>query len=733
MSAALLCCETLQAQNIVPQPARISMRAGTFAIRGTTTIGCGDAETEPSRRLASRLGMRPESIVRADADYSYNRDRIYLKIDTALRLPAEGYRLSCTSDRVTITGRDYNGLLYGIRTLMQLMPPEVYSGKAVAVSLPCVEIADWPELGYRGVMLDVARTFQPLPVIKRYVDILSCHKINTLHLHLANDEGWRVEIKSHPGLASEGGFRGGDSPVRPIYGAWDRKYGGYYTQDELRELAAYASERGITVVPEIDLPGHSRAAARVYPEILCSYPAAGKYDGRNVWCAAKEDNYGFLSDIIGEVCSIFPSEYIHIGGDEVDFSQWLSCPDCRELMRREGLADGKAVQGYFMRRIAGIVESNGRKAAVWNEAAGEGTLPSGSRVYGWQNTDACRKALAAGYPTVVMPAQYFYIDMRQSPSEPGAVWAGPVSTEKLYSFDFGREELEGDITGVEAALWSETLLSQHPDFLWYQSYPRICALSEIGWNASRRTSYEDFDRRMKESHYARLAAMGIAFRLPPPDLERLDKGNMAVYVPFGGCVLESRYRRDDDTTGWRPMNLIEPLHGRPRLMPSYMLHNNLEFPELLVRAVYRRRGVSPAVGVREPKILTPAVKLTASVPENAKYPYSNVSAYKFWTQSRTSAPLSEGDGFIFAFSRPVRCRSMELITGYYYMPARCLIDGRVEISYEEGVFEDCGPLENGRITLWPEHPVRAVRIVAGPSGSGGEAVVIYAPLIRAAR
>ena len=190
------------------------------------------------------------------------------------------------------------------------------------------------------MMLDVARTWMEPAALKRYVDLLSYHGINKLHLHLSDDEGWRIEIRSHPELAAVGGFRGGDSPVRPVYGKWDEKYGGYYTQEQMRELIAYAALRNIEIIPEIDLPGHSRCIASVRPEIRCDYPAdtasTNGYDYRSAWCVAREENYALLEDILGELCALFPSEYIHIGGDEVDAAQWQRCPDCRALMRQRG-------------------------------------------------------------------------------------------------------------------------------------------------------------------------------------------------------------------------------------------------------------------------------------------------------------------------------------------------------------------------------------------------------------
>ncbi|EKC59887.1 beta-hexosaminidase precursor, partial [human gut metagenome] len=262
---------------------------------------------------------------------------------------------------------------------------------------------------------------------------------NKLHIHLVDDEGWRIEIKSHPELAEVGGFRGGDSPIRPVYGKLDEKYGGYYTQDEMREIIRYAAVRNIEMIPEIDLPGHSRTIATLHPEIRCRFTpdttlTAG-YDDRSAWCVAREENYALLEDILGEICDLFPSEYVHVGGDEVDMSQWKRCPDCQALMVREGMDDPHRLEDRFMERMSAILRSHGKRTAVWNEAVRTGNLSRDTRVHGWENTRACLDATAKGYPTIVMPGEYFYFDMRQSPEEAGHNWAGIFDARKVYSFD----------------------------------------------------------------------------------------------------------------------------------------------------------------------------------------------------------------------------------------------------------------------------------------------------------
>jgi hexosaminidase len=453
------------------------------------------------------------------------RTHIYLEIDSQIELPAEGYRLSVTSNEVKITGVDYGGVFNGIQTFLQLLPAEVYNKerdkKGYIWPVESVSIEDYPRFAYRGVMLDVARTFVPKEDVLRFIDNIAYHKINRFHWHLADDEGWRIEIKSYPRLHEVGGFRGGDSPAKPVYGAWGERYGGYYTQDEIREVVAYAATRNVTVIPEIDLPGHSHAAAVAYPEILCDYTpnltSTAGYDNRNVWCVAREENYVMLKAILGEIAGLFPSEVVHLGGDEVETGQWSRCPHCKALMTQQGITKVARLEDIFMERVIGIASESGLRAGVWSEAAESGTIPRSTMVYGWKNTEECRRAAQKGYPTVVMPGRYFYFDMRQSPTEQGHVWAGIVSPQKVYSFDFAdfTKADMSNVVGIEASFFSELLLQNGLDFLDYQMFPRVCALSEVAWTPDSQHSWSDFSRRLTDSHNARMRAAGIKYRTPP--------------------------------------------------------------------------------------------------------------------------------------------------------------------------------------------------------------------------
>lgn len=642
----------------------------------------------------------------------------------ALRLSLDGtmddesYRLTVTPQGVQVVGADYGGVFNGLQTLLQLLPPEVYTGQAtLPLTVDACRIEDAPRFHYRGMMLDVVRTWMDADRVKRHIDLLSHLKINKLHLLLSNDEGWRLEIKSHPELTEIGAWRGGDSPVMPVYGKWDEKYGGFYTQDEMRDLIRYAAVRNVEIIPELDLPGHSRNFARVHPEILCDYtpdlrPTAG-YDYRSVWCASREENYRLLADILGELAALFPSEYLHIGGDEVDMSQWEKCPNCRVLMAREGMADGHALEQYFLGRLTRILEANGKRPAVWNEAIEGGELARSTRVHGWESVKACLDATAAGYRTVVMPGQYFYFDMRQSPHEDGHDWAAIFDVRKTYSFDFARcgftPAQEANVLGVEGAFFSELYVSHNPetpDYLDYMTFPRACALAELGWSEGVR-EWTEFYRRLR-SHYDRMGAQGIRFRLMPPR------------VSYKGGVLTAAVDDDSQLTftvdGAQPQPYTGPIRT--------------ERPELyLFRSSYRS-GRSPEVGAPAYyRTLKPAVKITTSMGESKQFPYARAEEYR--GIARTARTCRKGDWIRYDFAEPLACRELAVRTGNLQLPRFIFTTGYVESSTDGETFERVGELEKGGLTIRrPSKPIRAIRVVSTCEGNGCPFVTVQSPVVK---
>ena len=537
-----------------------------------------------------------------------------------------------------------------------------------------------------------------------------------MHLHLSDDEGWRIEIKSHPELTEIGGFRGGDSPVRPVYGKWSEKYGGYFTQEEMRGLIRYAAERNIEIIPEIDLPGHSRNIASVHPEIRCNYPpdtvSTNGYDYRSAWCVAREANYALLEDILGELCELFPSEYIHVGGDEVEMTQWTRCPDCRALMARLGTDDPRRLQDLFMERTAAILAAHGKRPAVWNEAVRTGAFTKACRVHGWESVKACLDATAKGYRTVVMPGEYFYFDMRQTPREDGHDWAAIFDAKKVYGFDFSgfTPEQMRRVEGLQGAFFSEAYVShepEKPDYLDYMLFPRVCALARIAWSGNGE-GWDAYYKELKREHYVRMAAMGIRFRLFPPRLSykegaftaSADDGSEIFYLTDGSAE-EHRY------TG--PVRTAQP--HRYRFFTRYKTARS---PYAADKSYWRT--------------VTPAVAITTSMGESEKFPYSNAESYR--GLSRTRRACRQQDWILYTFEQPVKCREMYLQTGNRQLPKTIVTTGYAEISYDGTRFEPAGELLMGSIVLHPDRPVKAVRIVSTCDDNGTPYVTIQPPQVK---
>ncbi len=511
------------AQNLIPQPAKVAPREGTFAINPKTVItyqDYPDLADYLNQHIERAYGYRiPVNLTPTQAP-----GRISLACDP--KLGEEAYFLQIAPEEITLRGGSRTGVFYALQTLFQLMSPTVYGPgpgdpNNQPKSLACITIEDAPRYPYRGVMLDISRTFFDKETVLKYLDWMSRHKINKFHWHLSDDDGWRIEIKKYPDLTEKGAWRGPSETTPASYGSGEKRYGGFYTQEDIKEVVRYAAFRGIEVIPEIDLPGHSKAARSAYPEIFCKTPKEpSSLLMRNIWCAGREENYDMIRDILTEVAALFPSPYIHIGGDEVNYRYWRECPHCQAKMRQEGLKTPTELQGYFMSRLEKIANDLGKRCGAWNEVTKTNPGDTTILIYGWENTDACREALAKGYDLVAMPAQYCYIDMKQSPFERGHTWAYLVDARRLYSLEPGTlaptAAAAKHLRGVECAQFAE-LMGKPERFIEYQGYPRICALSEVGWSQRARRDWEDFYTRLTVGHFPRLAAMGISFRVFPPE------------------------------------------------------------------------------------------------------------------------------------------------------------------------------------------------------------------------
>lgn len=703
----LVCVASASQPSIIPTPQKYIAQEGSFELNARSSISVSGKELHPAAEyLASHLGTEVVGLGGA----------ICLELDNSLS--GEAYRLDVLNNGVIIRGGTYAGVFSGITTFMQLLPATVYGKLELPAKVACCTIEDAPRFEYRGFMLDVCRTWMTKDAVKEFIDLLAYHKINKLRLHLTDDEAWRLEIKSHPELATIGGFRGGDSPVWPRYGKWGEKWGGYYTQSDMREIIDYAKVRNIEVIPEIDLPGHSLTMASIHPEILCNYTpnlsASFGYDTRSAFCASKESNYELLHDILVEVCNLFDTEYIHIGGDEVETSQWKSCPDCRALMARKGYSSPEQLQAYFMTRLSNVLAECGKQPAVWNEAIDGGQLSRSTVVYGWMGVKECRTSAAKGYKTVVMPGQYFYFDMKQSKREPGHDWAAIFDWTKVYgvtptSLGFTDAE-QRNIWGYEASFFSEAYASRNPeraDYLHYQTFPRIVALAEIAWNRSDERDQNRF-YEMMIAHYDRLDAMGVAYRLMPPVVSYVD-GKLVVTANDGSDLYVI-----DEASG-KEYRYTQPI--------------STSKPAAFGFVARRAKASSPEAGHDSHfKHIYPQFTITSSMPESETMTFAKAQSYG--RLARSSRSCKEGDWVQFTFTKPVGCRRMQVATGNFQLPRFIFEEGYAEISYNGVDFFYAGKMGNGMFVIHhPLHPIKAIRLVCTSTGNGAKFVSIQPPTI----
>ncbi len=708
---ALLCTIfTCGAQpHILPTPRSYEALEGYFTLTSSAMVSAEHESLGPAAEyLAEHVGI-------SVGDSSFAAVRLILNAS----LDKEEYRLSVSNGGIAIEGGSYGGVFNGVVTLLQLLPEGVYNKTlTLPCSIDCCAISDAPAYSYRGFMLDVCRTWITKEAIMEYIDILAYHKVNVLRLHLTDDEAWRIEIESHPELAEVGGFRGGDSPIWPRYARWGERWGGYYTHADMREIIAYAATRNIEVIPEIDLPGHSLCMATMHPEILCDYTpdtrASLGYDDRNVFCASREENYALLDDILAEVCSLFPSEYIHIGGDEVDMSQWRKCADCQALMRREGINSEAELQSYVMRRLCDILAKYGKLPAAWNEAIDGDMLPSVTQVYGWEGVAECRASAAKGYPTVVVPGQYFYFDMKQSSREPGHDWAAIFDMSKVYGFGlesmgFTAEEMS-NVVGFESTFFSEIYASSNPespDYLHYQTFPRMLSFAAVAWGSNLSMPWEEFYNSVV-AHYDRLDAMGVAYRLMPPRLTIED--GVCYLSTDDGSMLYCRSERD----------------GKERLF-----NGRMSVREAAAYSFVSRRGeaCSPEVATAAHlRTIQPKFTITSSMGDSERFSFAKAEGYG--RLARTSRAAHVGDWVMFTFEEAVACRRMFVATGNFQLPRYLFESGYVELSYDGVSFERVGSLDCGRYLIeQPVHPIKAVRIVSTSEGNGARWVAIQPPKV----
>src|SRR5574344_1668338 len=515
--------------SIIPYPQSLEMHSGSFKLAGASFClqGIDENATSAIKAFASQL-----SFVSGKMNHFINEPKgrcVIFNVDQ--KLANEEYALTVTRKKVTVSASSYNGFLYAIETLKQMLPISIY-GKIAAPkdkwALQCVKIQDKPRFAYRGMHLDCARHFFSVAEVKKYLEIMAIYKLNTFHWHLTEDQGWRIEIKKYPKLTQIGAFRDGTMIGHDLASNDGIRYGGFYTQDQVKDIVAYAQKLGITIIPETDLPGHMVAALASYPELACT---GGPYDVRKIWgiadqvlCAGKDETYRFLDEVLCEVADIFPGELFHIGGDECPKVEWEKCPHCQAKIAELGLEDKDGVsaeqylQNYVPHHVQKTLASKGKRIIGWDEIT-EGELDKGVAVMFWRGWLPVEKTLgkytADGYDVIMTPTSYFYIDYLQSEdmdSEPVGFQSG-LTIDKMYSFDLTKglsPEQLSHIKGVQANLWTEYVSTwEHAE---YMLFPRLFALSCIAWDGDERPDFESFMGEVKTHQFPVLDNWGYNYR-----------------------------------------------------------------------------------------------------------------------------------------------------------------------------------------------------------------------------
>lgn len=808
----------LQAQklDIIPRPVKIEQKEKMFVIPSTVKIIIDKKVQKSADYIASSFFKNTGINSIVSIGNKQDKNAILFLVDEKMNIPNDGYELNVTKKGVVVKGKSPNGVLNGFQTLLQICSAkEVTKG-----TIPFVKIEDYPRFEWRGMMLDVSRQFFDKGTVKNYIDWLAAHKMNIFHWHLTDDNGWRVEIKSMPDLTLKGAWRGPGEVLLPSYGSGNKRYGGYYTQEDIKEVVAYALERGVSIMPEIEIPGHSRAVTASYPEIGCVTTQETKSvqgEVKNVWCVGREENYQILDSIIREFTGLFPFDYIHVAGDEVNRANWEQCPKCKALMAKEGYTDTFQLQNYFFKRVEKIVEKYNKKSAGWNEILKGGEISPKTEIFAWQGISYGIESVKKGHPTIMIPGQYTYFDMAQSENERGHRWAAITDTKRAYSFepipesDLTLEE-QKLIKGVQGALWSE-YLDRPTRFVEYQSYPRISALAEIGWTQKEGKNWDDFYARLTNSHLQRLANMGIGFRdFPPTAIYK--SGSITVTPPYEGAVVrydaqgneptrqsplytnpiqtkdyeQYQFRTffNEDTASpavkveklpvatwttskvetlnisenisenidkkgiWyltfnpttdgatsgviRAVSLFEndkliqtysedrTLKSKPRLRFLIDNYNDKNTYRLDFTVENKEEKESAAkVNFNCSPYIEPEVKVTSSMIENPKFPFTRLEDYNIETYLRTDAPCVNGDWILYTFTNPVVSSKIDVLTGIPHHPRFIINDGYVEYSYNGIDFEKGDSFDYGNASIYPKQPVKAVKIMI--TGTNNEPIM----------
>lgn len=508
--------------SIIPLPKLIQINEGSFKLNEHTTISCKQAELK-KLSLFTQSAIKETTgtnLIVADA----SKNRINLELDPSVKTNSEGYILDVTPSGVDIKANTEQGLFYGIQTLIQLIPLE--GNKKILM----VHIEDEPRFSWRGMMLDACRHNWSVEFIKKFIDQLAYHKLNKFHWHLTEDQGWRIEIKKYPKLQEIAAWRTGTQIEDERKKDDGLRYGGYYTQDQIKEVVAYATSRFVEVIPEIEMPGHAVAAITAYPNLACndmSFETGKPHEVRKFWgiskdiyCAGNDTVFIFLQDVLTEIMPLFPSKYIHIGGDEAPHEAWHKCPKCQKRIKDEGLKNEAELQSWFIRRMEKFINARGKSLIGWEEIM-EGGLSPTATVHSWLGVESSLKASQMGNDVIMSPYSHLYFDGYQAESkiEPKAIgYYTPLDT--VYSFEPRHRQMSDKdaqhLLGAQANVWTEFIGTEN--YFDYMVYPRMDALAEVTWTPKEKKNYEDFQFRL-QNQLMRYEKSNINYRIPTPKVD----------------------------------------------------------------------------------------------------------------------------------------------------------------------------------------------------------------------
>ena len=510
--------------SIIPQPQTINNRSGNFILSGKTKInikspGALKSASFFNSYMQKMYGLSIPSITAKTSFKSQEPEQmIVLGINKTLSTSKEAYSLDITPNTIKIEGADEAGVFYGIQSLIQLIPVE--KNKANSFIIPCLQIFDAPRFAYRGMHLDVSRHFFPSSFIKKYIDFIAMHKMNRFHWHLTDDQGWRIEIKKYPKLTDIGAYRNGTTIGRyPGTGNTGTRYGGFYTQEEIKDIVKYASERYVEVIPEIELPGHASAAIAAYPELSCFPEESTKHPEKIAWSgsttgkqvqqtwgvfedvfAPTETTFTFLENVFNEVLPLFPSKYIHIGGDECPKESWKRSAFCQQLIKEKNLKDEHGLQSYFITRVEKYINGKGKQIIGWDEIL-EGGLAPNALVMSWRGEKGGIEAAKQKHQVIMTPGEWMYFDHKQKQKEDSVTIGGYTTVQKVYGYEPLPKQLSEEdakyVLGAQANVWTEYITNTSK--VEYMIFPRMSALSEVLWSSKEQRNWSQFEPRLQQA------------------------------------------------------------------------------------------------------------------------------------------------------------------------------------------------------------------------------------------